>query len=218
MMAIKGRNTMTNEEALERLKMDRDLCNFNPMTGEEEPMNEDCRKSAAALDIAIEALERMSCKDVISKKLAIEKQERYLTIEYLEKMQEAYIEGEGYERHPLPEWYALDVAIKALEQETVKAESEGNKSVTPTTKWIPVSESFPKEHIYDDGYVEPSETVLVQLNNGEMKTSRYWGSRESRKDEPWIDLSYPTTLEVVAWRPLPNKYSTPHDSRCKTEG
>ncbi|WP_027438726.1 hypothetical protein [Lachnospira multipara] len=91
-------------------------------------------------------------------------------------------------------------------------------SVTPTTKWTPVSESFPKEHIYDDGYVEPSETVLVQLNNGEMKTSRYWGSRESRKDEPWIDLSYPTTLEVVAWRPLPNKYSTPHDSRCKNGG
>ena len=87
-------------------------------------------------------------------------------------------------------------------------------SVTPATKWTPVSESFPKEDIYDDGYVEPSETVLVQLNNGEMKTSRYWGSRESRKDEPWIDLSYPTTLEVVAWRPLPNKYSTPHDSRC----
>ena len=90
-------------------------------------------------------------------------------------------------------------------------------SVTPATKWTPVSESFPKEHIYDDGYVEPSETVLVQLNNGEMKTSRYWGSKESRKNEPWIDLSYPTTLEVVAWRPLPNKYSAPHDSRCKTE-
>jgi len=118
---------MSVEDAITQLKMDRDLCKFNPMTGEEEPMNEDCRKSAAALDIAIKALERMSCKDVISKKLAIEKQERYLTIEYLEKMQEAYIEGEGYERHPLPEWYALDVAIKALEQETAKAESEGNK-------------------------------------------------------------------------------------------
>lgn len=86
---------------------------------------------------------------------------------------------------------ALDMAIKALEQEP---------------RWIPVSESFPKEHIYDDGYAEPSETVLVQLNNGEMKTSRYWGSRESRKNEPWIDLSYPTTLEVVAWRPLPKPY------------
>lgn len=86
-------------------------------------------------------------------------------------------------------------------------------SAMPKPKWIPVSESFPKERVYDDGDVEPSETVLIQLNNGEMKTSRYWGSRESRKDEPWIDLSYPTTLEVVAWMPLPNKYkySAPHD-------
>lgn len=48
---------MTHKEAIEQLKMDRDLCNFNPMTGEEEPMNEDCRKSAMALDIAIKALE-----------------------------------------------------------------------------------------------------------------------------------------------------------------
>ena len=48
---------MTREEAIAQLKMDRDLCNFNPMTGEEEPMNEDCRKSAEALDIAINALE-----------------------------------------------------------------------------------------------------------------------------------------------------------------
>lgn len=40
-----------------------------------------------------------------------------VTIEYLKEVQEKYIEGNGYERHPLPEWYALDIAIKALEQE-----------------------------------------------------------------------------------------------------
>lgn len=50
---------MTREEAIAQLKMDRDLCSFNPMTGEEEPMNEDCRKSAEALNIAINALERL---------------------------------------------------------------------------------------------------------------------------------------------------------------
>ena len=50
---------MTREEAITQLKMDRDLCNFNPMTGEEEPMNEDCRKSAEALDMAIKALEQV---------------------------------------------------------------------------------------------------------------------------------------------------------------
>ena len=49
---------MTREEAIAQLKMDRDLANFNPMTGEEEPMNEDCRKSVEALDMAIKALEQ----------------------------------------------------------------------------------------------------------------------------------------------------------------
>ena len=52
--------------------MDRDLCNFNPMTGEEEPMNEDCRKSAEALDMAIKALERQPCEDTISRQDAID--------------------------------------------------------------------------------------------------------------------------------------------------
>ena len=53
-------------------------------------------------------------------------EEANITTDYLKEMQKDYIEGEGYEIHPLPEWYALDVAIKALEQETAKAESEGN--------------------------------------------------------------------------------------------
>lgn len=58
---------MTIEEAIAQLKMDRDLCNFNPMTGEEEPMNEDCRKSAEALDMAIKALEQEPCEDAVSR-------------------------------------------------------------------------------------------------------------------------------------------------------
>ena len=58
---------MTKKEAIAQLKMDRDLCNFNPMTGEEEPMNEDCRKSAEALDIAIKALEQEPCEDMVSR-------------------------------------------------------------------------------------------------------------------------------------------------------
>ena len=44
-------------------EMDRDLCNFNPMTGEEEPMNEDCRKTVEALDIAIKTLEQEPIKE-----------------------------------------------------------------------------------------------------------------------------------------------------------
>lgn len=41
-----------------------------------------------------------------------------IIIEYLKSIQENYIEGEGYERHPLPEWNALDNAINILKQET----------------------------------------------------------------------------------------------------
>ena len=55
-------------------------------------------------------------------------EEAKLTINYLKEMQEGYIEGEGYERHPLPEWYALDKAIETIEQ----------------TTWIPVSERLPE--------------------------------------------------------------------------
>ena len=56
---------MTREEAIAQLKMDRDLANFNPMTGEEEPINEDCRKSVEALDMAIKALKQQPCEDAI---------------------------------------------------------------------------------------------------------------------------------------------------------
>ena len=42
-------------------------------------------------------------------------EEKTLALDYLEKMQKTYVDGEGYEAHPLPEWYALEVAIKALE-------------------------------------------------------------------------------------------------------
>lgn len=74
------------------------------------------------------------------------------------------------------------------------------------SEWIPVSEGLPEEHTCNDGFIEPSEYVLVQMKSGYMKVSRYWGSRERYKDRPWIDLSYPTTDEVIAWMPLPECY------------
>lgn len=44
---------MTIDEAMRVLKRDRDLCMFNPTTGECEPMNEDCRRSAEAYDVIL---------------------------------------------------------------------------------------------------------------------------------------------------------------------
>lgn len=44
-------------------------------------------------------------------------EDRELAITYLKEMQETYIEGDGYERHPLPEYYAIETALEALKQE-----------------------------------------------------------------------------------------------------
>ena len=44
---------MTIDEAMRVLKRDRELCMFNPATGECEPMNEDCRRSAEAYDVIL---------------------------------------------------------------------------------------------------------------------------------------------------------------------
>ncbi len=49
---------MTNEEAISILTKDRALCLFNPWTGEDVPLNEDCRMSAEAMNLAIKALEK----------------------------------------------------------------------------------------------------------------------------------------------------------------
>ena len=49
---------MTYEEAISILTKDRALCLFNPLTGDVGPLNEDCRMSAEAMKLAIEALEK----------------------------------------------------------------------------------------------------------------------------------------------------------------
>lgn len=59
---------MTVKEAIERLKYDREMCYFNPDTGEPgEPYDEECREMAQALDIAIGALESESVGDCINR-------------------------------------------------------------------------------------------------------------------------------------------------------
>ena len=49
---------MTYEEAISILTKDRALCLFNPWTGEDVPLNEGCRMSAEAMNLAIKALEK----------------------------------------------------------------------------------------------------------------------------------------------------------------
>lgn len=77
-------------------------------------------------------------------------------------------------------------------------------------KWIPVSERLPEEHLCDDGYVEPSDYVLVWGDHGNYGVSRYWGNRRSKSESPnthkdWVDLDW-VAQKPIAWQPLPKPY------------
>ena len=89
---------------------------------------------------------------------------------------------------------SLDMAIRAIEQ----------------TRWIPVSERLPEEFICDDGYIEPSDYVLVWGDHGNYGVSRYWGNRKSKTENPnsykdWMDLDW-VVQKPIAWMPLPKPY------------
>lgn len=83
-------------------------------------------------------------------------------------------------------------------------------SVTPTQRWISVDKELPKENVWDDGYVEPSDYVLVWGDCGEYGVSRYWGNRQSKSVSPdafkdWVDLNW-VAEKPIAWMPLPPGY------------
>lgn len=120
-------------------------------------------------------------------------EEAKLTINYLKEMQEGYIEGEGYERHPLPEWYALDKAIETIEQ----------------TTWIPVSERLPEE--YGEYLItwttSQSKRPFIGISEGEV-TSEYDHEHNRFKFEWLLEdyvKNYPD-VKVIAWMPLPKQY------------
>ena len=75
--------------------------------------------------------------------------------------------------------------------------------------WIACGERLPEEKLCEDGKYDPSEKVLIQLDNEEMFTSRYWSHRHSKDSddfEKWIDLPDYYQDRVVAWQPLPEPY------------
>lgn len=110
------------------------------------------------------------------------REERELSIEYLEKIKKDYIEGNAYERHPLPEYYAIENAIKALEQKP---------------KWIPVTEKLPEEKTAvllscDDMYLAKLNPCIGWISGNNWYTFSARGS---------YLVKYP-----IAWMPLPKPY------------
>ena len=84
--------------------------------------------------------------------------------------------------------------------------------------WIPVTERLPEENYLDDGYVEPSQPVLVYMSYHTCKISRYWGNRKSKGTSDyvipdWMDLEEYDGDNVIAWMPLPEAFKAVTDGR-----
>ena len=109
--------------------------------------------------------------------------EAKITIDYLKEIQEEYIESEGYERHPLPEWYALDKAIENIKQ----------------TTWIPCDEKLP----------EKSGNYWCTFG-GTNLTGKDYSTTESDAKEIFDDAAEEyvgwQSQNVIAWMPLPESY------------
>ncbi len=72
--------------------------------------------------------------------------------------------------------------------------------------YISVNDHLPEERKCNDGYIEPSDYVLVVGNNGSYGVSRYWGNRRSKGDSPntykdWMDLDW-VAQKVIGWMPI----------------
>lgn len=86
----------------------------------------------------------------------------------------------------------------------------GIENLSSAQQWIPCSERLPEEHLCDDGYVEPSDYVLVYGDYRNYGVSRYWGNRRSKSEYPttykdWPDLDW-IMQKPIAWMPLPEPY------------
>lgn len=141
-------------------------------------------------DRIIQALEQQPSEDCISKESVIEwlKDKDIIKMNYQEENA----------RRELAELTSVIPSYNS-----VKTELE-------QTMWIPVSERLPEEGICDDGYVEPSDYVLVWGDHGNYGVSRYWGNRKTKTENPnsykdWMDLEW-VVQKPIAWMPLPEGY------------
>lgn len=130
--------------------------------------------------------------------------------------------GYGTDNEPLFDYAELPDLIKLIDNApTVNIPNYGGQVVPdmlkgwkyeerPQGEWIPVSERLPEEHLCDDGYIEPSDYVLVWGDHGNYGVSRYWGNRRSKSESPnthkdWVDLDW-VVQKPIAWMPLPEPY------------
>lgn len=132
------------------------------------------------------------------------REEANMTIDYLKEIQESYIEGEGYERHPLPEWYALDKAIEAIEQKP---------------RWIFVSERVPDKNgkylVTRYGNILGSSVCILCYAENLYSIDSFDFNKKKGKSG-WYDYDseygYVEFDNVIAWMPLPKPYNPQEES------
>ena len=103
------------------------------------------------------------------------KQEREDAIEYLEGMKEKYIEGYGYERHPLPEYYAIETAIKVLNDVTLIDKIK--------------EEIMSLDYVDEDKYEGTSMDPMIDRGEVLEILNRY--DKEGRSPEHMIEIEEP---------------------------
>lgn len=107
---------------------------------------------------------------------------------------------------------ALDYELGASDRDIYVREClQDAPTVMLEPHWIPVAERLPEENYLGDGYVEPSQPVIVYMNYHAYKISRYWGHRKSKGTSDyvipdWMDLEEYDGENVIAWMPLPEPY------------
>ena len=87
-----------------------------------------------------------------------------LAIEYLKKIQEKYVDGEGLDQVPLPEYYALDDAIEALQK--VNAPKKREYKITRSYH----NGEMPKhiQELFDEGWqLEKTSEFVPQVQTNQ---------------------------------------------------
>ena len=173
-----------------------------------------------ALYMAIKALEQQSCEDCISKEAVIEwlkdkdiiktknqEENARRELTYLTSVTPSY-SGVKTELKPSENCINRDDAIELI---AGADETNGNEpvfsgkqvikmlkglpSVTPKTRWIPVSERLPEEET----------DVLICNENGDIEITSGSYSTELENYFMWYTSGW-RFGEVIAWQPLPERY------------
>ena len=107
-------------------------------------------------------------------------EERKLMISYLEDMKEEYVEGEGNEKYPLPEWYMLDKVIKIIEQQPSE-----NEEIIKVSKGA-VKARTGRFVVYDAKWLKEHFNTTEAKIYGQPKTG-YWISLDTGRPSPLKD-------------------------------